>query len=253
MELDEVFEGAEVFVLKREKPTGGFGATPLLPPTIEDTYFALNTLSLLKVEPNLENHAKFLLSQDLFKITFEPAFELVELAKMLGILDKLNKDGVKVLLTRCKRKSKSKSLRLSDAFWLYHLAKAFDESKLAQSLFEKTKKLVEAKNRLSMKESYYAYRVLKNELPKRVVESIKETQNPDGGFGFYKGTTSYMENTFYACYILQGFNEVPSRLKELLEFVFNCRNKDGGFGRNPQGISFLPTTYYACWILKHFA
>jgi len=29
------------FVLKKEKDEGGFGATHLLPPTIEDTYYAV--------------------------------------------------------------------------------------------------------------------------------------------------------------------------------------------------------------------
>ena len=35
------------FVLKREKSEGGFGATPFLPATIEDTYYAVkNFLSM---------------------------------------------------------------------------------------------------------------------------------------------------------------------------------------------------------------
>ncbi|RUM89274.1 MAG: hypothetical protein DSZ24_01655, partial [Thermodesulfatator sp.] len=32
------------FVQEREKPEGGFGATPRLPATVEDTYFAVRTL-----------------------------------------------------------------------------------------------------------------------------------------------------------------------------------------------------------------
>jgi len=36
------------FVEARRKPSGGFGATPKLPATIEDTYYALNILNLAR-------------------------------------------------------------------------------------------------------------------------------------------------------------------------------------------------------------
>ena len=49
MKLEEIKRGVVNFVLEKEKPEGGFGATSLLPPTIEDTYFAVKILFLLGI------------------------------------------------------------------------------------------------------------------------------------------------------------------------------------------------------------
>jgi len=104
----------------------------------------------------------------------------------------------------------------------------------------------------TLKSFYHLYKILKMDFPIIFLNKISEAQNPDGGFGFFKGTTSYMENTYYACYILYHFNLKPKMLKKLKDFILSCWNVDGGFGRNSQGISFLESTYYALWILKNF-
>ncbi|HHI96251.1 MAG TPA: hypothetical protein ENJ96_00165, partial [Thermodesulfatator atlanticus] len=44
---EELKKEVEAFVREREKPAGGFAATPRLPPTVEDTYFAIRTLEIL--------------------------------------------------------------------------------------------------------------------------------------------------------------------------------------------------------------
>lgn len=51
-------------------------------------------------------------------------------------------------------------------------------------------------------------------------------------------TTYYMENTYYACYILYHFHYKPKDLAKLKKFILSCWNVDGGFGRNSQGIFF---------------
>jgi hypothetical protein len=116
---------------------------------------------------------------------------------------------------------------------------------------ERTLKLLNSTKSLTLKDCFYGYKILREFFPRKWLTYILEAQNPDGGFGFFKGTTSYMENSFFAYFVLKGFNLKPKSFQKLIEFVTLCKNKDGGFGRNPQGISFLSTTYYACWILKY--
>jgi len=254
MEVEELLSGVKDFVLKREKSEGGFGATPLLPSTIEDTYFALKTLHEIKEDVSLEKHINFLLSQDILKLTFEPAQRLFELLKMFNSVEKLielkSKD-LKVLIKRAKNKLKAKKVKLSDLSWIFYIFDALGETKSAERARKKCLSLVEKASFLTLKECFYAYRVLNAEFPKKWLTFIVEAQNPDGGFGFFKGTTSYMENAFFACYVLKGFEVSPKDPDKLLEFIKSCKNKDCGFGRNPQGISFLFTTYCATWILKN--
>ena len=45
--INEVFSRAIDFVLLREKREGGFGATPKLPATIEDTFHSLKIIEFL--------------------------------------------------------------------------------------------------------------------------------------------------------------------------------------------------------------
>ena len=46
--LRGIFNAVMPFVLARKKESGGFGATPRLPATIEDTYHALQILQLAR-------------------------------------------------------------------------------------------------------------------------------------------------------------------------------------------------------------
>jgi hypothetical protein len=43
-------EGVLGYLLARQKPGGGFSLTPLLPPSLEDTYYAFRSLELLGAE-----------------------------------------------------------------------------------------------------------------------------------------------------------------------------------------------------------
>jgi len=252
MEVKELFESAVNFVLKREKTSGGFGATPLLPPTIEDTYFAINTLLLLEVNFEKEKHIEFLLNQEFPKLTLEPACRLVELLKKLGSKNALGNEQIEALTRIAIKKVKKGDLRLSDIFWTHTILKELKPEKNTLNYLKTEALELLKKEKPSLKNYYYGYRVLGREFPSELVEEIISAQNPDGGFGFYKGTTSYTENAFFACYVLKGLRLKPKNPSKLLEFLLSCRNKDGGFGRNPQGISFLSTTYYAVWIIKNY-
>ncbi len=103
----------------------------------------------------------------------------------------------------------------------------------------------------TLEDLYYFIDILRN-FTKDWIDYIINSQNGDGGFGFYPGTTSYLENTYYA---LSTLNKVASKevnFKKTISFVLACYNSDGGFSRKPGGISYLETTAMALEILFNF-
>ncbi len=251
MKFREFQTGVFDYVLKREKTSGGFGATPFLPPTLEDTYFALKTLQLFNLSIDLNKHITFLLRQKLSDLTFEPIAKFIELLEMFSLpypLDINNK-----LFSKATKKLKEHKIKFKELFCLFKIFSfSTGNQEVLQKIKQKTFELLQKTENPTLQDCYYAYKLLGKEFPKDFLSHVLEAQNPDGGFGFYRGTTSYMENCFFACFLLKAFSIAPKSLSKLKEFVWSCRNKDGGFGRTPQGISFLETTYYACWILLTF-
>ncbi len=238
------------FVLKREKENGGFASTPLLPATIEDTYFATEILKLLEFQIDKEKHKSFLFKHNLNLLNVDLIAKLLKILNNLSLLEEINPKDLNSLMRKLKNKSKKKSISLKE---LSDLAEIF-------AIFKEEKELLYLKNRVLrnlskirlklIKDFYFLCKIVQRDFPKKFLENILNAQNPDGGFGFFKGTTSYMENTYYACYILYTQGLKPKDLNKLKNFVLSCWNKDGGFGRNSQGVSFLESTYHALWILK---
>jgi prenyltransferase beta subunit len=70
-------------------------------------------------------------------------------------------------------------------------------------------------------------------------------QNPDGGFGFYHGSTSFMENTYYGVSVFELFGQPVPNPELVLGFIMSSRAKDGGFGRKNRTAPFLDSTYFA--------
>jgi hypothetical protein len=251
MDLTQLRDSVFSYISKREKPSGGFGATPLFPPTLEDTYFALKTIQLLDLKIELAKHIEFLFKQKISELPLEPAarfFELMEMFKLPYQLDANSK-----IMAKAVKKLKDRKVKLKELFCIFKIFSFRDkEHEFIQEIKKRSSEILFKKSGPSLQDYYYAYKVLGEEFPPHVLPFILEAQNPDGGFGFYKGTTSYTENCFFACFVLKAFSLLPVSLKKLKEFLWSCRNKDGGFGRTSQGISFLETTYYACWILTNF-
>ncbi len=238
------------FVLKREKENGGFASTPLLPATIEDTYFATEILKLLEFQIDTEKHKPFLLKHNLSSLNVDLIAKMLKILNYLSLLKEINQKDLKSLIKKLKNKSKKKSISLKELSDLAEIFKLFnDENELLYLKNKVLKNLPNFKLKL-IKDFYFLCKITQRDFPKKFLEVILNAQNPDGGFGFFKGTTSYMENTYYACYILYTQGLKPKDLNKLKNFVLSCWNKDGGFGRNSQGVSFLESTYHALWILK---
>jgi hypothetical protein len=91
-------------------------------------------------------------------------------------------------------------------------------------------------------------RQIRNTLPRPAAELIawfRASQNGDGGFGFFPGTTSYVENC-HACLRALAFLGVKPLEPDLaFRFLCGCQTTSGGFGRSSRAASFLDSTWHA--------
>ena len=240
------------FVLKKEKDEGGFGATPLLPPTIEDTYYAVKILYLCNFSLNIERLKDFLLHQNPLELSLKPLPKYFKLLKYLNLLNSLSPKIINICKNKL-RKNLTKSLNnLEKLCFIMEIFEILNENDPTLLIKKHVSNNFSSFNLKSLEAYYYLYKILRDNFPSEFINIVLEAQNPDGGFGILKDTTSYMDSTYYACYILYHSNLKPKNLTKLKDFILSCWTSDGGFGRNSQGISFLESTYNALWILKNF-
>ena len=223
------------FVLEHQREDGGFSFAKTTPSTLVDTYFALKTFSELDHNYYDDKTQKYIKSMNL------DAFKDVKQVYMLIWLNKCF--GIKI-----------KNVDWKD----YNLSKKLDQA----YYFAKIKKLTA--NRFCLNYDYVKY---KNMPPKHLSNALKviyvfdglekefnrdaytkyiqRCQNNDGGFGFFPGTTSFIENTYHALKALTLLNKYPDYLDECIQFILSCQSKDGGFGRNVMTVPTVEYTYYS--------
>jgi hypothetical protein len=253
---EQIKKGAASFAKKREKEGGGFGATPLLPPTVEDTYFGLAILDLCQAlnEISKSKHLSYLSTiswQELLPETL--LYYLKALCLLDGALPN-SKELEKYLDEFLAKGSSVKRLAIlfsiAQILDLREQSERFSLKKVKERIAQEILRALPKEERLTLELLYY----LLSPLPEFVEKNLNfvlSSQNPDGGFGFMPGTTSFMENTYFGINILYYFNRLEKEVsKKALSFVLSCLNGDFGFGRNSQGISFLNTTYYGLSVLR---
>jgi hypothetical protein len=242
---EQIKKGAAIFAKKREKDGGGFGATPLLPPTVEDTYFGLAILDLCQAldEISKSKHLSYLSTiswQELLPET------LLYYLKALSLLDGARPNSKE--LEKYLDEFLAKATSVKRLAILFSIAQTLGLSEQSERF--SLKKSLPTEEKLTLELLYY----LLSPLPEFVEKNLNfvfSSQNPDGGFGFMPGTTSFMENTYFGLNILYYFNRLEKEVsKKALSFVQSSLNGDFGFGRNSQGISFLNTTFYGLYVLR---
>uniref|UniRef100_A0A7V4JPF6 Prenyltransferase alpha-alpha toroid domain-containing protein n=1 Tax=Thermodesulfobacterium geofontis TaxID=1295609 RepID=A0A7V4JPF6_9BACT len=238
------------FVLKKEKSDGGFGATPLLPPTIEDTYYAVKILYLCNFSFNKNRLKDFLLHQKPLELSLKPLSKYFKLLNYLNLLNFLSPQIINICKNNLRKNLTKNLTNLEKLSFITEIFEILNEPDPILSIKTYVLNGLFSLNLKSLETYYYLYKILKTNFPSEFINIVLEAQNPDGGFGLLKDTTSYMEPTYYACYILYHFNLKPKNLTQLKDFILSCWTCDGGFGRNSQGISFLESTYQALWVLK---
>ncbi len=244
------------FVKQRQKSTGGFAATPKLPATVEDTYHSLRIISSIspKIQPQY--------TQEVASWTKLTTF----LARFMEGDIELGPRGIYQLLW-CMKFCKT----LPESERVYTILKGNLPRNLhREHLFfalRIIKDVLEVDGRSRLMGTLVETRIqglfsgiLKRRFMDLIIDQGLEwhmiskekaagwfsaCQNPDGGFGFMPGTTSYIENCHYGLSALTLLGSWPADGKACWNFIMGCRTKSGGFSRNSNAAPFLDATWHA--------
>ncbi|HFQ81638.1 MAG TPA: hypothetical protein ENK33_09750 [Desulfobacterales bacterium] len=240
------FTGVEItklrsFILSRQKDEGGFAAVPSLPATIQDTFQALEQLTLLE---------RYLPAQ-------QPAA--------------INKLGLLQLVKRY-RGEEGDSLPPRLLYYLTQIA-AFageeisfsspqpsaDESYENLYFLSQISSVQLPENRQPGKQTWKLCRELYFGLLLKasvfgdsaiLTTWLQACQNGDGGFGFFPATTSYIENSHYCLAALALLGAGPENIKAAREYIVSCQTAAGGFARTGKAAPFLDSSWHALLALK---
>jgi prenyltransferase beta subunit len=78
-----------------------------------------------------------------------------------------------------------------------------------------------------------------------LVDWLRKCQNCDGGFGFFPGTTSYVEYCDYSLSALSLLNIRPADPVNAGQYICYCQTGAGGFSRSARAAPFLEASYHA--------
>jgi hypothetical protein len=245
------FAGVVEFVEKRRKASGGYGATPRLPATIEDSFEALAIAGALVhlapgnalVHPPAKDAAlRDYLARALSRTWpgLRTTAQLIRAGRQLGLpLDRekgrdylaAHFSGAPDFRTACYSAGIAEDLGLED-----YRDSAWQEVRLPP--------------RLTVREARMFLRLRKiiGRDPARehpdLVAWLQGCQTGDGGFGFFPGTTSFIENCHYALAGLRLLGAKPSYPDKARRFLVSCQTGSGGFGRSPRAAPFLDATWH---------
>ncbi len=235
------------FVRARKKREGGFAATPKLPATVEDTYFAVRILELLSaLERDILQGVQAFLKRNPLGFSVQPPV----LRRWLWLAEKtgLSSSGemrrlVKEIFLRKGRRLQTDIETLAASYECAEMVGiALDEIGIHRGI-SRTMRV------RTMKELYLLTKIAREVLTEDRVSWILASHNPDGGFGFCPGTTSFLENTYFALRLLKLAGRRLPEPERMVWFVKSCY-RGGGFARAPGGIPFLETTFYGVCLLK---
>lgn len=227
------------YLREREKEEGGFSFVPELYPDIEETYYAIRALQLLNDDVDREKTLNYLKNIDWKQVRFPRAVHMslylhlsLNIELPLPLIDLIKKDWSRFPALDAQYYSDEIQKLLNEPLKRVPSQSPFQfhGKDNLQSLRKKVSVLLNHEIKLEKQE---------------IVRWVQLCQNGDGGFGFYPGTTSYMENTYCALEILSKLNSSPREINVCREYILNCQTKSGGFGRAPISFPFIESTFHA--------
>ncbi|HEB51252.1 MAG TPA: hypothetical protein ENI89_11660 [Desulfobulbus sp.] len=233
--------GLHEFVMRRLRPDGGFAATPMQPHTIQDTFFAVDILRCLDdFRPDdLAATGDYLrdYARQHQALAVRTAFQLRRLAHHLDLPLEVHW-------------RKGWGGRPPDYEERWYEAVLDNGRTVAPGRF--------APRRRTVKELCH-YLMLQRLLcpgtpaadADRMIRWLRRCQAPDGGFGFFPGTTSYIENSHYALRALALLGGRPARRDRAAAFLFSCQTASGGFSRNSRAAPFLDSSWHAVQAIRY--
>jgi len=236
-------EGMRGYILARQKPGGGFGLTPHLPASVEDTYYCVRALELMGEAGGVKFLASYLdcappMASSPARVLFQQAY----LRRWSGITTHGLEEA---LATRLRRPPV--------LFELHYSLRAAGE--LGGQAELRLRKLIRRKTQ-GLAAQWRTVRDLWHLLSLRNLLGLPQPQdfssdwllacrNSDGGFGFLPGTTSFLENGFHALRAMELLGLGLERPDECALFILACRTRSGGFGRINGAVPSPETTFMA--------
>ena len=239
------------FVHKRRKATGGYGATPRLPATIQDTFQAV-AIHLVLEEDAPTPQSEPALAEYLARMVAVPwlgidtTFRLLSTCHICG----LGMDGERI-----------RSHLAARLAWDTSLAATYYASRIAREILGEEPDFLAPKRLLALPvpcavEDAARYLFVKNMGGKPVVGAemltgwLQRAQNGDGGFGFFPGTTSFIENCHAALAGLSLLGAKPLDPGNARAFILSCQTGRGGFGRSQRAAPFLDASWHGVASLR---
>lgn len=242
------------FVLIRKKPTGGFSATPRLPPTIQDTYHSLRILTLLAhhdlaasalAEPSLLDHLSR--QSEAERHSAKITFMRLASCRMAGL--EPSSDTIHDFV----RRRLSETSDLEERYYCCRLVRQItghDDHPFDWLAEYPTPWRFRTASELMM---LLTLADGKQEAPEPLTDWLQACQTFDGGFGFLPGTTSFMENCYDCLRALRLLGSPPRNREACRAFIMACRTRYGGFARRHGATAFLSTTWQALAALEVLA
>ena len=252
-----VINGVFEFLKPRQKENGGFSASPRLPATIEDTYCALKIISLIQKSNSQKIELKLLLNAHITFLTRCISEGIVKGPKNLyQVLWCLNfcQFDINQLQYLFDEYNSFRNISLEAIYYLAKIRRLFQPNSGGKYIiFKKMPLLGTLEDQWKALYASYANGCLEYEQESdKIITWVKQCQNSDGGFGFLPGTTSYIENCYFALNILHLLDTALSqnRRKAVKQFAISCRTRSGGFSRRPDAAPFMDSTYYSVTVLS---
>ena len=244
------------FVRQRRKSTGGYGATPRLPATIQDTFEAVSILHDLAErgldlpEPPGEDDA---LAGYLGRVLSAPwlavatTFRLFLICRSLGLAADVER--VRSYAVACLAREPS----LATVYYVVRIAVEILAIEPGELLAGGQPVILPGRYAVDDMHRFLAVKNMLNERPTdvaAVVDWLQRSQNGDGGFGFFPGTTSFIENCHACLAAMTLLAATPVELVNARAFIISCQTGVGGFSRNFYAAPFLDATWHAVVSLR---
>ncbi len=230
------------FIVQRQKEDGAFAACPSLPSTVADTYYSL---SMLKKLGDYDGKSHFQSCIDRKKIRafvrahiplrtslpLRVRFFLHEIFRLVAEEGASYDDP-------CEDLDPGQRLTCENYFYAGQLSEKFREASLAVAL---------DLAKCTGKDVYYFLLSSPGNIgrrPAEIIDWLQRCQNCDGGFGFFPGTTSYIEYSDYSLSSLGLLHQQPLHYQKAEHYLLACRTAAGGFSRSPGAAPFLDASYH---------
>jgi prenyltransferase beta subunit len=249
--IKAIGEGVLAFVMARRQESGGFGFAPTVPASVEDTYYALRILDT--VLPGSEQFTeiardpilKAYLTRAEGKETWSPrtAYQYLFLCGLCG--SKPDQGWLeRFMVERLKG-----TLSLRDRYYFLKILKECGDAPLmGRDALVKEGEANRWRTARDLWMCFYLHGGSPEALQttrEAITKWAQECQNPDGGFGFLPGTTSFVENGHYCLRVLSSLEENPLSLDKARDFILRGKTSGGGFARKNGAAPFLDSTWHA--------